>query len=542
MNIQKGWTKFKSIRLHSSEFILGLILLTIFLFIFVTDGINVIQHQAIGYDEGYNATVAANVMRHGVYRTSYPAKITFYNLITTGQSVLLPTALLYKLFGINTVTSTIVSLIYGTLDIILFWWLLNKCLSNRKGKYLLSSILVYIFLMTDQLFLNVSLHLLGESASLCFLLAAFICLAYYYETKNKNHMIISGCMVAFSFLTKTSMIFFVVSISGMIFIEMLITRRIKIIDGIYFFVGFLFGIIFMDLYKLIQLGGLNQYMTWWAKEWINMINQSSGIDAAYNISEKIDYLTSIFEYNKYFCLFILIIPSIFYLFHIFTCLLRSKKCISDKAVTATIAGVSGSSLIIYFILLGRSGLVYSRRHTVNELMVKFFVAYAIEILLFILVDMIKKRREEKISLVRSTLASLGLISLFPSIQLQNIKTSTIAYLNKTTEDSYELQLMNAFIEQINNLGDDAVLYCGGWWQEPLITLYLDKDMRSIYNVQRLDHENGYFIVGRRFDRAEVAYFENIWRTTFTEVDSIEVDYNRLYPYEAYELFSIYKIN
>lgn len=542
MKIRERWTSLKSTNLYSAEFIAGFVLVMVFLLLFIADGINVIQHQGIGYDEGYNATVAANVMRYGEYRVSYPAKITFYNLITTGQSVILPTALLYKLFGINTITSTIVALVYGSLDIILFWWLLVKCLPDKKGKYLLSSILVYIILMTDQLFLNISLHLLGESASLCFLLAFFICLVSYHETGRKIYMIISGSMVAFSFLTKTSMIFFVVSLSGMILIEMFITRRIKITDGVCFWGGFLIGIIFMDLYKLIQLGGLNQYMTWWANEWINMLTQSSGVDTAYDIQAKIDYLELIFGYNKYFCLFILAIPSILYLFHIITCLLRSKNCMSNKAVTAVIAGVSGSSLIIYFILLGGSGLVYNRRHAVNELAVKFFVAYAIGALLFILIDMIKKIKEEKLALTKSILAAISLVSLLPSIQPLNIKSSTVAYLHKEDEDSYELQLMNAFIEQIDNLGENAILYCGGWWQEPVITLYLDKDMYSIYNAHKLDHENGYFIVGRRFDYANVAYAENIWRTTFTAVDSIEVDYNRLYPYDAYELFSIYKIN
>lgn len=534
--------KRKNIKSYSREFMVGAILLMLLLFLFITDGINVIQHQLIGYDEGYNASVAANVMRYGVYRTSYPAKITFYNLITTGQSVLLPTALLYQLFGINNITSTIVSLIYGALDIILFWWLLHKCLPDKKGKYLLASMLVYIILMTDQLFLSVSLYLRGESASLCFLLSFFICFIYYHETRKKIYMIISGCMVAFSFLTKTSMIFFAVSLSGIILLEMLITKRIKIWDGFCFLGGFLTGIVLMDLYKLIQIGGLNQYIAWWINEWINMLTQSSGVDTAYDIRAKIDYLEMIFGYNKYFCLFILAIPSILYLFHIITSLLKSKKQMPDKTVTAVIAGVSGSSLIIYFILLGGSGLVYNRRHAVNELAVKFFVAYAMGTLLLVLIDRIKKKADEKTSLTRMILASIGLISLFPAIRPQNIKSSTAAYLDKTDEDSYELQLMNDFIEQVDNLGEDAVLYCAGWWQEPIITLYLDKDMYNIYNVQRLDHENGYFIVGRRFDYSSVAYCADIWRTSFTEIDSIEVDYNRLYPYDANELFSIYKIN
>lgn len=525
---------------------------------FVVDGLNMMQYQLIGYDEAYNASVAANVMRYGRYRTSYPARIPFYNLITTGQSVLYPTGILYRVAGINNISSGIVPLLYGTADIFLFWHLLNKCLPEKKIKYILTAVLTYVLLMTDRQFVYTSTRLIGEAAALCFLLGFYIFLLDYYETGKSRFMVLAGAMLAFSFLTKTSMIFFVVSLSGMILIETVMTKRMEGKAGIRYVEGFFAGILVMDYYKLHQLGDMDRYIQWWKTEWRNMLMQSSGIDTSCDVGEKISYLKDIFGWNPYFCLILLAIPVTLYLVHVSRCLLRKKDNMPDGMTAAVMAGVSGSSLPVYFILLGGKGLMYDRRHAVNQLMVKFFVAYAVAVLVLAIFSMAEEYRKaggggasrggekEKAGAVpgagRIAAAVFCLLLFLPAFPPKTIKEYTVSYIEKSHEDSYEQKLMKEFLREIRELGDDAVLYCGGWWQEPNVSLYLNRDMVSIANVSDIDRENGYFIVGRRFDGANLDYYANIWRAEFEEVDSIEVDYSRLYSYGSDKLYSIYKIH
>lgn len=524
--------------------------------VFLVDGINTMQYQLLGYDEAYNGSVAANVMRYGRYRTSYPVRTAFYNLITTGQSVLFPTGILYRVVGISNLSSGIVPLLYGTADIFLFWRLLNKCLPDKKIKYILSAVLTYVILMTDRQFIYTSTRLIGEAAALCFLLAFFVFLLDYYETGKARFMVLAGAMTAFSFLTKTSMIFFVVSLSGMVFIETALTKRIKGKGGIGYALGFLAGIGAMDFYKLQELGGMGRYIRWWKTEWRNMLVQSSGIDTACNVGEKINYLKNIFMWNQYFCLALLAVPAAMYLIHVFRCLSGKKKGMSDGMSAAVMAGVSGSSLPIYFILLGGKGLMYDRRHAANELMVKFFVAYAAASLLLALPGLVGEYRKTHAGGAPGSSGKTGalpgaggiaaaagcLLLLLPAFPLKTIRDSAISYIKKSREDSYEQQLMKEFLQEISGLGEEAVLYCGDWWQEPNISLYLNKDMYSMANVGSIDRENGYFIVGRRFDGANLDYYANLWRVEFEAVDSIEVDYSRLYSYGSDKLFSIYKIH
>ena len=108
------------------DFITGTILIIILAAIFFTDGWNCAKYQVIGYDEGYNATVAANLAQTGEYKVSYPEDIVFYNRISTGAPVIVPAALVYHFFGINAVTTNMVPLLYGTLSIFLLYFLRKR--------------------------------------------------------------------------------------------------------------------------------------------------------------------------------------------------------------------------------------------------------------------------------------------------------------------------------------------------------------------------------------------------------------------------------
>ena len=168
------------------DLVAGVIAILIIMLIFFMDGLNSIQYQLICYDEGYNATVAANLSRYGEYRVSYPKDIVFYNRITTGTPVLVPTAWLYSIFGVNNITSGIVSLVYGTLDIALLWVLFALALGKRKLQYSLSAIMTLVAVTGDVYFDYNATHLIGESACLFFLLLCFILVTLFYLKNGKR--------------------------------------------------------------------------------------------------------------------------------------------------------------------------------------------------------------------------------------------------------------------------------------------------------------------------------------------------------------------
>lgn len=539
----------KSTKYYS--FFISIAIIVFITFIFCFDSINAIQYQMIGFDEGYNATVAANIMRYGEYRVSYPTNVTFYNTISTGVAVILPTALAYKIFGINSITSSIVAVLYSVLCIFALWWLLIRCFPPKNNiRYVLSAVLVSLLILSDGLYMHISRNLLGEIAALFFLLCSFIFLSYYFETKKSINVIVAGSMLAFSFLTKSSMIFFVISCFGMVLIESFISGTVAKRDTIRYFLGFMVGFIFLDTYKLIQLGGILSYISWWKAECRNMLSQSSGIDLSYSLVNKFNYLESIFSgCNKYFCFIILLTPVIVYAIHVFAKILNKEIEYSDGALTMSIAGVGGSSLIIYFILLGGSGLVYARRHEVNQIFVRLFIAYVIGFIFLIVMELVKGYYQHNGGTIMNIVILTAIVCIITTLNFpwSKIKNNSISYINKEKEDSYSVQLMKQFLSEVEELPDDSTIYCAGWWQEPYISLYLDRNMQSIYdvtyeNIKRDD--NSYFIVGHVIHAVNKSELETIFDIVLVRLDETDVDYDRYsngFDRQDFDLFAIYKI-
>ena len=107
--------------------------------------------------------------------------------------------------------------------------------------------------------------------------------------------------------------------------------------------------------------------------------------------------------------------------------------------------------------------------------------------------------------------------------------------------------MNQFLDEIALLPENATLYCAGWWQEPAVTLFLDRDMKDIYEVikgeTKLENDS-YFIVGNYILDESKSNLETVLNVQLDEVDSIEINYG-IYPSafdrKDFDNFAIYEI-
>lgn len=526
--------------------IIGCIIVTFFLIIFAYDCINTIQYQVLAYDEAYNASVAANVMRYGEYRVSYPSDITFNNIITTGETVILPTALIYKVCGINTVTSSIVATIYGMGCILILFLLIKNCIKYFTDKSsIISAVCTVLLVLSDGLFIYVSTHLIGEVAALFFVLTGFVFIEKFYRSGKKKFILGAGAFFAFSFLTKSSMIFIVVSILGLIIAEVFLLKTITIKDTLVFACGFISGFALLDSYKFYQLGGIFPYLNWWSDEWKNMISQSSGADISYSVFEKIDYLSEIFAgCNDWLCILVTVLPVF-----IWTILIlnahktnRTFSIENNGLKVMTLGGVCGASLIVYFVLLGGSGLVYARRHEVNEFLVRVYAVFFAVVILCKAKNIIKNN-----TIHAAIIICVAIALLFSVIPLNVVKNNCSLYASKECENTYSAELMNQFLDEVDKLPEDAVLYCAGWWQEPDISLFLDRDMISIYDVIYSDAvlaEKSYFISGNYINDVSIADIEDSLNVHMVKVDTSEVDYEKFvtqFDRKDIDNFAIYRL-
>ncbi len=518
----------------------GLLLMLLLTVVFFIDGINTMQHQIIGYDEGWNATVAANVARYGQYRVSYPFKRCFYNMITTGTPVIIPTAVLYRIFGIGFITSGIVSLIYMSLAIVIIWYMFAKCLEDRYFGGIISVILVSFLMISDISVPYISTHLVGESACLFFLACACVSFAYGYTSGGNMPLLCAGIFISASFLTKSSMIFFVVSLIGITILESII-GNLKISNSISFFVGVAIGFASIDFYKYKVLGNYDGWVNWWKDEWNNMMSQSGQTIEKPSISDKFAFLKSIFGMNRYVSLFIILLPCVLYLLLLIYRFRKKelKNKINTMLYCVALWGVAASSLEIFYLLFGGEGLMNERRHSVNELFVKIVALVLIGHGIIWILSLFAKKNKCFSYIAIALIIVVALTA--PPFKLYK---RGMRYIDKKTVDDYDKKLMNEFLAEVDELPSDARLYCYGWWQEPNVTLFLDRDMRDIESIDCEEEtiDGGYLLIGRRFDNHNIREVEERFDIELEKVNNLDVDYDAFYTFNAEELFSIYMIN
>ena len=516
---------------------MGLFLIAFFLLFFLIDGINTIKYGLIAYDDAYNATVAANMVRIGKYVVTYPSEIIFHNIITTGPLVLLPTAIIYKLFGISSLTTGIVPLLYSVVDILLIFIIICKCTKNTKYNYILAAIGTSLLCMGDTIFTYISTHLLGESASLCFvLLTTFFLLNWKEKSKNKD-LFLAGGFLAASFLTKSSMIFIVVSFLGLMIIEWL-TKKMTFKQFLTFILGFLFFFGILEIFKLLQLGGPRRYLQYWDREWANMLKQSSGIDTSVQMSTKFWFFKDIFSSFAILGVFLTLLPVLLYACNFIRRILNKKEIFSTETNCLLFTGVASASLLVFFLLLGGNGLMYARRLIVNSFLLKI-VGF---ILMTRYLTYLKQKKKSKKTMMIGTIFLLLLMMASPKL-IENGGD----LLQKESEDTYEKQLMNNLIEDIKEYDKQGIVYVADWWQEPNITLFLpDYKMYNVYEkeFQNDDSEIRYFVVGSVMDQLEIKDIEDATNTKLERVSQTQIDYTQdieQFDRKDLDLYSLYKM-
>ena len=527
---------------YSVERMIGIVLLFLAIILFLTRGINEIDNTVIGYDEAYNATVSANFAKYDEYKVSYPSDIIFYNKITTGQTVLVPTAILYKLLGINDLTSAIVPLLYGCGCFVILFVLLCQLFEKNKICHIISSILASLTLLSDFYFFYYSTHLIGEAAALFFILLSTLGIVLYNKKKQEKYMLLSGAAIIATYITKSSMIFVLITFWGVVFIASFLEKKFSKKAFVFFAIGNVFSFVILDLIKFIQLGGLKNYIKWYKDEWYNMINQSSGIDTTMSLAEKMGTFQTLLSKNAVINIFLITIPVVVYV-GIFICNILKKKDILKRLTAFVFLGIAGSSLLIYYILLGGAGLNYPRRLSVNTIIIKiYWILFLIEIF-----NVCMKKSENQIKLkylskVLLACVLLGVISYLTILPLDVIKDSYKRYTNYYEEPEYSYKLMQKFLKEVNELPEDATLYVNDWWQEPDVTLFLGRKMINLKSVDSntIRKENSYLIVGQYF----VGDLESIWtdwKINLKEIDKIDVDFEKItWPYAnwSYTIFEI----
>lgn len=462
-----------------------------FLVLWIGDRSNAMLCRTISFDDAYNAQVSKNFAEFNKYETSYPETIVFSNVITTGPTMLVPTGILFKAFGISELSIGLVPLIYSCIVLISIWILCLKIFERIKYRIVLSTLLTIFFVLINSWINYLSIILLGEIASFAFTLLATIELVNFFRKSKTKYIYMCGFFMANSFVSKSSQIFMCITITGCLLVNIFLFGKIKVKQWLLYILGVINGLFIWDIFKLFQFGSINGVIQWWIDEKANMFNQTQTVSVFDNFSiglirERFLYVNQIIRAPYWLIVIYLIIPIIFFII-----LLSMNKQNNNAYQAVCFYSLACESLIVYFVLFGSEGLMYARRMAVyGDGLVLF--DWIIISCFFI---MYKERNKRKyLSVVIAGMVCC--IGLYGNNELIYANCSSLICKETQSEDKKSTELL---VNYINQLPEDAVLYTYGWWQAPEVSLFLNKvfkDISSTYpNIENINFDKSYFIVG-----------------------------------------------
>lgn len=194
-------------------------------------------NSTIGFDGGWNATVAKNYADSGVYMTTYTSVELFNIAITTGQTVLLPTAIVFRLFGVSYETIAIIPLLYMCAFIIALYVLIKELLDNmeiiktKECCCLSAAIMTTVVYFILNLYGVLSYQLLGEGAAGLFLSLSLLCLNKYEHKKSSIYIYGIGFFTALAFISKTVTICFIIVMYLVLIIKLVFKEYTRDVIG-----------------------------------------------------------------------------------------------------------------------------------------------------------------------------------------------------------------------------------------------------------------------------------------------------------------------
>ncbi|HEY9723930.1 MAG TPA: glycosyltransferase family 39 protein [Oscillatoriaceae cyanobacterium] len=148
-----------------SRFLVRVLTVFAILFALASSVVYCVQ-QPIGLDEGYNLSVVVSLVKEGRYATERLSDVRDFNSdITTGPVVLLPSAGLAKLFGLNRIAVRIVPLLFYWAMLALISWLIWSAFGEA------AACLTLVLLAGTYYVVGIGTQVMGEAGGLAFVLA-----------------------------------------------------------------------------------------------------------------------------------------------------------------------------------------------------------------------------------------------------------------------------------------------------------------------------------------------------------------------------------
>ncbi len=470
--------------------------ISIVLVFFTIKCISVVMTSTFSFDGGMNVQVAQNLVSDLAYATSYSGIIEFNRIIQTGSPIILPVALIFKVFGESFENGLIVNAIYIILLVFFMVYYLKYCINLNNYLILLA---ILLFCGTPQIYFY-GFGLFGEIPALSYFILALILLHKYEKKSNSKFLFWAGILIGLSCLSKTVLLISIPAFIFVFFFDYIFKRRFSVKIYIQQYVllplGFLVPISIFEFYRLISLG-FEVYCRWWSDQFTAVLLQA-GLKRGYSdtngfFNKFVSHLDSLSSYvivNKNIILFVLLLLLLLFICILIYCIYihwRKKKIVNGDTYPFSndlmVLIIVTLSYFGWWLLITPTQKVYYRRIINGYILLELCIVVLIYSLDMFIKKILDRSKVGTNKLYGFSTIIISLILLTTSvvniIKTNNYKISFIDGQKKTS--IFEAS------EFIYTLPSESEFFGYGWWQAPNVAFASGRSFWDIVDSKKKDN-------------------------------------------------------
>lgn len=422
------------------------------------------------FDGAMNLQVPLQMLRNGKFMTTYDGGIVLDSRIQTRLPVLLPIYFMWRLFGINSISALAVNALYIMALLFICFAICQELDASKKGTWIIMGILTIV-----PCFWIFGLGVYGEVPTLvCFLASVLFLIKAKENKKMGRNMALSGFLFSMAFLNKTVILIAVPSFVIVGAYKIIIEKSLNIKKALIWLISFIVPIIMVNIYYLIQVGDLDEYLTMGHNEIFSVGKQAgvvSGYSSTPNIIEKfwhhMKILSNSFHLlNAYVLTALLIVILAAWGYRI----VKTKKITYFDIIILTMFSYFG-----WWLLITPTDKAWYRRIMMGVILLFFVGGIFLE-------GILRKIR------TRNDFFHIGIIVFLFLVSIVHFNTD---FATERTVKEDNMELANE-IKKIIEENPHAKFYGYAWYQAPIVSFFADETFYNILN-HKIENNESYFI-------------------------------------------------
>ena len=440
--------------------------LVILAVLFVGLYVVMLNNCLLDFDAGMNFQVSKSLADNGRYATNYmdvdynaSDSLLFDHKIQTGSPIIFPTALLNVIFGVKPMHMQIVLCAVYCVFLFLIYYVVSKRLGRIVG------ILTTLFFVPYTYFNP--FYGYGEVAMGTVMLLTFLVFLYARQNGKFRYYFVTGLLFGIGYLTKT--VFMICAPTYFLFLVYDLVkssnRKHEFKKYLALVGGFLVPVAIFELYKLISLGGIMQYFSWWYQELACILTESGTSDEVGGITGLLSRIVTnivwygdMFNMLSLFLIVLMVFPAVYFIY----CWKKGKK-------------IDELNICLYFVFMTYMAwwllIVSGDRLSERRIMIANVFGITNSLLLFgkIVKENFKKSRVMYSILTVAAAVIMGFIFV----------PKCISEYGGIVKSHERKQLIDEAVEFIRSQPENSSYYGSGWWQNPTIAVEANVTMHNI---------------------------------------------------------------